>query len=103
MRARCGCRLVPVGCVHSSGWFTCGHAYDAGVETALRLVRTAKLLAHEPSVPKWLRGLFVFGLLPIPLFFDELALIVATALLYVSHRQVVIEAWSRAGVDRFGP
>ena len=71
-----------------------------GVETALRLVRTAKLLAHEPSVPKWLRGLFVFGLLPIPLFFDELALIVATALLYVSHRQVVIEAWSRAGVER---
>ena len=70
-----------------------------GVQTALRLVRTAKLLAHEPSVPKWLRGLFVFGLLPIPLFFDELALIVATALLYVAHRQVVIEAWSRAGVE----
>jgi hypothetical protein len=61
-----------------------------------RLLRTAKLLAVDPSVPRWLRGLFVFGLLPIPLFLDELALIVATGMLFAWHRRVVVEAWRRA-------
>jgi hypothetical protein len=61
-----------------------------------RVLRTARLLAEDSSIPGWLRWLFVFGLMPIPLFFDELALIVATAAMYVLHRDRVIRAWRAA-------
>jgi hypothetical protein len=44
-------------------------------------------------VPRWIRWLFAFGLLPIPLFFDELALIVATGLMLLFHRTAVVAAW----------
>jgi hypothetical protein len=62
-----------------------------------RLLRTARSLAEDPAIPGWLRWLFVFGLLPIPLFFDELALILATAVMYVLHRERVVRAWRAAG------
>jgi hypothetical protein len=57
------------------------------------LLRAAKVLARDPGVPRWLRWLFVFGLLPIPLFFDELALVLATGIMLVFHRRRVMQAW----------
>ena len=57
------------------------------------LLRTAKALAREPRIPRWIRWLFAFGLLPIPLFFDELALVAATGLMAVFHRRTVREVW----------
>jgi len=65
------------------------------VATIRHLLRTGKVLANDPTIPKWIRWLFVFGLLPIPLFFDEAALIIATVLLLVSHRQTVLQAWNQ--------
>jgi hypothetical protein len=58
------------------------------------LVRAAKVLARDAGVPRWLRWLFVFGLLPIPLFVDELTLVVASAILFVFHRRRVVQAWT---------
>ena len=57
------------------------------------LIATAKTLARDARIPRWLRWLFAFGLMPIPLFFDELALIIATAVMAVFHRSIVREVW----------
>lgn len=62
------------------------------------LIRTAKALARDPRIPRWLRWLFAFGLMPIPLLFDELALIIATALMATFHHRTVREVW-RATAD----
>jgi hypothetical protein len=67
--------------------------YDGSVDTLRHLLRTAKGLARDPSIPRWIRWLFVFGLMPIPLFFDEAALVVATGILLLFHRRTVADAW----------
>jgi hypothetical protein len=36
----------------------------------------------------------MFGLLPIPFFFDEAALVIATGVLFLFHRERVREAWA---------
>jgi hypothetical protein len=64
------------------------------METIRHLLRAAKVLARDPGVPRWLRSLFVFGLLPIPLFFDEVALLLATGMMFVYHRHRVARAWA---------
>jgi hypothetical protein len=56
-----------------------------------------RLLARDGRIPWPLRGLVGFGLLPLPGPFDELALLLAGALLWVFHRRVVREAWSASG------
>lgn len=61
-----------------------------------RLLVTGKLLARDPELPRWLRWLFVFGAAPVPFFFDEIALVIATALMLIFHRQRVVDAWQRA-------
>ncbi len=62
-----------------------------------RLVRAVRLLARDGRIPWPLRGLVGFGLLPLPGPFDELALLLAGALLWVFHRRVIREAWSASG------
>jgi len=42
--------------------------------------------------------MFVFGCLPIPLFFDEVVLVIASGILYVVHRDIVVETWRRTTV-----
>jgi hypothetical protein len=69
-------------------------AIISGVKTVRHLLRAAKVLAREPNIPRWIRWLFVFGLMPIPLFFDEVALILATGLMLVFHRRSVVAAWT---------
>lgn len=57
------------------------------------VVRAGKVLAKDPTIPRWLRWLLVFGVAPVPLFLDEVALVAAVALLYLFHRATVASAW----------
>ena len=58
-----------------------------------RLIRTVRLLARDGRIPRPLRGLVAFGLLPLPGPLDELALLVAGALLWIFHRRALRDAW----------
>lgn len=62
-----------------------------------RTLRTARSLATDQRVPRWLRWLFLFGLLPIPVIpIDELALVVALGILATFHRDLVTDAWRKS-------
>ena len=58
-----------------------------------RVARCGRTLATDRTIPTWVRGLLVFGCLPIPLFLDEAALCVAVGLLAVAYRPLLISAW----------
>lgn len=51
-----------------------------------RHLRIARRLAHDKAVPRWLRALLVFGLLPIPGPVDNVALLVALVILWTCYR-----------------
>jgi hypothetical protein len=63
------------------------------VEGARRLIRASKSLARDGHIPKLLRGLAAFGLLPIPGPFDEIALLIVGLLMWAFYRDRVREAW----------
>lgn len=58
-----------------------------------RVIATGKRLARDETVPRWLRWLFVFGLMPVPLFLDEIALIAAVATMALLYRDRLRAAW----------
>ncbi len=62
-----------------------------------RLLRAVKLLARDGRIPRPLRGLVAFGLLPIPGPVDELVLLVAGVVLWLFYRRTLKEAWSASG------
>lgn len=62
-----------------------------------RLLRAVRLLARDGRIPKPLRGLAAFGLLPIPGPFDELALLVVGVVLWLFYRRTLMEAWAARG------
>jgi hypothetical protein len=62
-----------------------------------RLLRAVRLLARDGGIPRPLRGLVAFGLLPLPGPLDELALLAAGAWLWLFHRRALREAWSASG------
>ena len=64
---------------------------------ARRLIRAVSILARDGRIPKPLRGLVAFGLLPIPGPFDEAALFVVGLLLSAFYREPLRQAWSQAG------
>jgi hypothetical protein len=53
-----------------------------------------KLLARDGRIPRPLRGLAAFGLLPIPGPIDELALLVVGVVLWLFYRRTLREAWA---------
>jgi hypothetical protein len=59
-----------------------------------RLLRAVKLLARDGRIPRPLRGLAAFGLLPIPGPVDELALLVVGVVLWLFYRRTLTEAWA---------
>jgi hypothetical protein len=61
-----------------------------------RLLGALRILARDGRIPKPLRGLALVGVAPIPGPFDEAALLLAGAVLWVFHRDRLREAWSRA-------
>lgn len=60
-----------------------------------RVLRTAHALAKDPRLPKWLRILFAIGCVQIPVLpFDEVALVLAVAIIAIRHRPVLRDAWA---------
>lgn len=55
-----------------------------------------KLLARDGRIPRPLRGLVAFGLLPIPGPLDEAALLAVGVLLLAFYREPLRDAWQRA-------
>ena len=62
-----------------------------------RLLRAVKLLVRDGRIPRPLRGLAAFGLLPIPGPVDELALLVVGVVLWLFYRGTLTEAWAASG------
>ena len=62
-----------------------------------RLLRAVKLLARDGRIPKPLRGLAAFGLLPIPGPLDEAALVLVGTGLWLFYRRTLHEAWAASG------
>ena len=67
--------------------------FSAGVR---RTLRTVRLLARDGGIPRWLRGLTAFGLLPLPGPVDEAALLVVAAILWLFYRERLHAAWRDA-------
>jgi len=67
------------------------------VRTALlliaRAIRATKLVARDGRIPKPLRWLAAFALLPIPGPVDEAVLVLLALILFVFHRPTMREAW----------
>jgi hypothetical protein len=61
------------------------------------LLRAVKLLARDGRIPRPLRGLAAFALLPIPGPVDEAALLVVGAVLWLFYRRMLTEAWAASG------
>jgi hypothetical protein len=68
----------------------------AVIDRARHLIRAVKLLALDGRIPKPLRGLAAFGLLPIPGPLDEAVLLVVGLVLVVFYRGPLREAWAKA-------
>ena len=65
-----------------------------------RTVRAVRLLARDGRIPKPLRWLAGFGLLPIPGPLDEAVLLIAAVPLAVFYREPLTDAWNRAAESR---
>ena len=63
---------------------------------ARRLLRTVAILARDGRIPRPLRGLVAFGLLPLPGPFDEAVLLLAGIVLWLFHRDALRRAWEQA-------
>jgi hypothetical protein len=61
------------------------------------LIRAVSILARDGGIPRPLRGLAAFGVLPIPGLVDEVALVVVGGLLWLFYRQSLRDAWARSG------
>jgi hypothetical protein len=66
------------------------------VNAARRLIRAVKMLARDGGIPRPLRGLAAFGVLPIPGPFDEAVLLVVGLILWTFYRDRLRVAWSEA-------
>ena len=58
-----------------------------------RVIRCGRALATDRRIPGWVRGLLVFGCLPIPFALDEAALVLAVGILAVFYRSTLTQAW----------
>jgi hypothetical protein len=58
-----------------------------------RVIRAIRLLLRDERIPRPLRWLAAFALLPIPGPIDEAALLVLAPLLLVFRRQAMRDAW----------
>jgi hypothetical protein len=63
---------------------------------ARRVIQAVKILARDGRIPKPLRGLVAFGVLPIPGPVDEVVLLLVGPILWAFYRDRFREAWSQA-------
>jgi hypothetical protein len=61
-----------------------------------RAARAVRLLLTEGSIPRPLRALTAFALLPIPGPVDEAVLVVVALVLWLFYRDRLRDAWRRA-------
>jgi hypothetical protein len=66
------------------------------LSAARRLIRAVKILARDGRIPKPLRGLVAFGILPIPGPLDEAVLLIVGLILWTFYRGRLQEAWNRS-------
>ena len=64
-----------------------------------RTVRAVRILIRDGNLPRWLRGLAVLGLAPIPGPFDEAVLLIVAAILWIGYRERLRAAWRDAGSE----
>ncbi len=63
-------------------------------------VKAAKFLfTVRAALPRWVAGLLAFGLLPIPGPVDEVAVVVAAAVLWFRHRPLLRVVWRAAQLE----
>ena len=62
-----------------------------------RLIRAVRILLRDGRIPRPLRWLTAFAVLPIPGPVDELVLLVVAPWLFVFRRQALSDAWRQAG------
>jgi hypothetical protein len=55
-----------------------------------------RILARDGRLPRWLRGLALLGVAPIPGPFDELVLMIVAAILWIGYRERLRAAWEDA-------
>ena len=60
------------------------------------MIRAVAILARDGRIPRPLRGLVAFGLLPVPGPFDEAVLLLVGLVLWVFYRDSFRRAWGRA-------
>ena len=66
------------------------------LRAARRVVLAVKILARDGRIPKPLRGLVAFGVLPIPGPVDEVVLLIVGPILWIFYRDRFRQAWSQA-------
>jgi hypothetical protein len=66
-----------------------------------RTARAVKIVVRHRAIPRPLRWLAGFALLPIPGPFDEAVLLVVAAILFVFYRRELQQAW-REAAERTG-
>ena len=64
-----------------------------------RLFRAIRYAATDSRIPRPLRWLAAFGLLPVPGPFDEVVLLIAAVPLGLFYREPLADAWRRSGED----
>jgi hypothetical protein len=62
-----------------------------------RTARAVRIVVGHEGIPRPIRWLAAFGLLPIPGPFDEAVLLVVALILFLFYRQELRRAWSEAG------
>jgi hypothetical protein len=62
-----------------------------------RTARAVRIVVRHERIPRPIRWLAAFGLLPIPGPFDEAVLLVVALILFLFYRQELRRAWSEAG------
>jgi hypothetical protein len=64
-----------------------------------RTVRAVRNLVRDGKLPRWLRGLAVLGVAPIPGPLDELVLLIVAAILWIGYRERLRAAWRDAAPE----
>lgn len=64
-----------------------------------KYLRIARGLARDRRIPRWVRGLLLIGVLPIPGPIDEIGLIVGAVILFTIYRKYVREHYRIQGME----